>query len=113
MGLSFNDNTNCQLTRDNCYKSNKVTKVALLLIGALFLCELLIGLKHEIILRELKNRDKEYKQYNLQFESEDNDVRSWISSIWSMSQYRFFGKKKINYYFTNIFIIFYSACQIE
>ena len=94
MGLSFNGNTNCQLTRDRCFKSNKVTKVAVLLIGALFLSELLIGLKHEIILRELKNRDKEYKQYNLQFEYEDNDVRSWISSIWLMSQHRFFGKKK-------------------
>ena len=92
MGLSFNGNTNCQITGDRCYKSNKVAKTALLLIGALFLSELLIGLKHEIILQELKDREKEYKQYDLQFESEDNGVHSWISSIWSMFQHNLFGK---------------------
>ena len=94
MGLSFNGYKNCQLTRDRCYKSNKVTKITLPLLVVLFVSELFIGLKHEIIPRELKDRAREYKQYNLQIESEDNDGNSWMSNIWSMFQHSLFGKNK-------------------
>ena len=94
MGLSFNGYTNCQLTRDRCYKSNRVTKIALFLLVAIFVSELFIGLKHEIIPQELKGRAREYKQHNLQFESEDDDGNSWMSNIWLMLQHSLFGKNK-------------------
>ena len=94
MGLSFYGYTNCQLTRDRCYKSTKVTKITLFLLVAIFVSELFMGLKHEIIPRELNDRTKEYKQHNLQFESEDDDWNSWMSNIWLMFQHSLFGKNK-------------------
>ena len=110
MGLSFNGYKNCQLTRDRCYKSNKVTKITLLLLVVLFVSELFIGLKHEIIPRELKDSAREYKQHNLQFESEDDDGNSWMSNIWLMLQHSLFGKNKRIITLKIYSKYFYSTC---